>query len=81
MQIQPLVWEYVGTQHCLWRAATNGLLSHVSFFITISNVTTDEYLVRTDINGIANEKCIGLEAAKARAQQLLNSYALWLILP
>lgn len=81
MQIQPLIWEYVGTSHCLYRASTNGLLSHVSFFITISNPTKDEYLIRTDINGIANEKCIGLEPSKAKAQELLNGYALSLILP
>lgn len=81
MQIQPLIWIHVGTPHCLCRAETTGLLSHVSFFITISNEAKDEYLIRTDINGIANEKCIGLEASKAKAQELLNGYALSLILP
>ncbi len=80
MQIRPLIWEYVGTEHCLWRGRADNLLSHVSFFITLSNAGADEYTIRTDINGIANEKCIGLEAAKARAQDLLNGYAFSLLI-
>jgi len=58
----------------------DGLLSHVSFFITLRGSSGDEYLVRTDLNGIANETCNGLEAAKAKAQELLDAYAFSLIL-
>ncbi|MBS1635410.1 MAG: hypothetical protein JST26_05760 [Bacteroidetes bacterium] len=81
MQIRPLIWEYIGTEHCLWRGTADGLLSQVSFFVTLSSKAKDEYLVRCDLNGIANEICIGLEAAKIKAQDLLNSYAISLILP
>lgn len=80
MQIRPLIWEYIGTEHCLWRGMADGLLSHVSFFITLRGSSGDEYLVRTDLNGIANETCNGLEAAKAKAQELLDAYAFSLIL-
>lgn len=80
MQIRPLIWSYVGTEHCLWKGVADGLLSHVTFFVTVHNAATDEYLVRTDLNGVANEKCVGLDAAKVKAQDMLNSYAFSLIL-
>ncbi len=81
MQVKSITWEYIGTEHCLWRGKTDGLLCHVLFFITPTERIPDEYLVRTDINGIANKTCIGIEKAKAKAQVLLNSYALCLIIP
>ena len=81
MQIKPLIWEYIGNEHCLWRGKADGLLCHVLFFITPTERIPDEYMVRTDINGIANETCIGIEKTKAKAQELLNSYALALIIP
>ena len=53
-------------------------------FVLSNNCTAgrdqEEYLIRTDTNGIANEICIGLEKAKEKAQELLNSYALSLII-
>ena len=80
MQIKQLEWEYVGSEHCLWRGKVDGLLSHVLFFITPTGRDPEEYLVRTDMDGISNEVCIGLEKAKAKAQELLNSYAFSLII-
>lgn len=79
MQTKALTWEYIGKEHCLWKGRTIGMLSHVSFFITLKENEQDEYLIRTDSKGIANETCIGLENAKAKAQELLNSYTLSLI--
>lgn len=80
MQIKSIIWEYVGSEHCLWRGKTDGLLSHILFFITLTGKDPEEYLVRTDTNGIPNEICIGLEKAKAKAQEFLNSYAFSLII-
>lgn len=80
MQVKSLKWEYVGNEHCLWRGRTNGIPCHVQFFITLTEKDLDEYLIRTDTNGIANATCIGLDGAKAKAQELLNSYVLTLII-
>lgn len=80
MQIKKIMWEYIGKEHCLWRGKTDGMLCHIIFFITPTGRDQEEYLVRTDTNGIANEICIGLEMAKAKAQELLNTYALSLII-
>lgn len=77
MQVKSLIWELVDNKHCLWRGKTDGWSCH-AFFITRINTVLDEYLVHTDINGIANETCIGIENAKA--QELLNNYALGLII-
>ena len=79
MQAKSIQWEYIGQEHCQWKGRAIGLLSHVSFFITLTGSHPEEYLIRTDTNGIANEACIGLENAKAKAQELLNSYTLTLI--
>lgn len=80
MQVKKISWEYVGKEHCMWRGKTDGMFCHVIFFITPTGRDQEEYLVRTDTNGIANEVCIGLENAKAKAQELLNVYVLTLII-
>lgn len=80
MQVKIISWEYIGKEHCLWRGKTDGILCHIIFFITPTGRDQEEYMVRTDTNGIANEICIGLEKAKAKAQELLNTYALSLII-
>ncbi|MCC7302390.1 MAG: hypothetical protein IT233_07100 [Bacteroidia bacterium] len=80
MQVKIISWEYIGKEHCLWKGKTDGMLCHVHFFITPTGRDREEYLMRTDTNGIANEICIGLEKAKAKAQELLNTYALSLII-
>jgi len=80
MQIKSISWEYVGTEHCLWKGKTDGLLCHIRFFITATGRDEEEYLLRTDTNGIANETCIGLENTKAKAQELLNRYALSIVI-
>lgn len=79
MQLRPLIWEYIGSQECLWRGVADGLLSHASFFIT-GTTQTNEYLVHTELNGIDQVTCKGLETAKDKAQELLNSYAFSLII-
>lgn len=80
MQIKKITWEYIGKEYCLWRGKTDGILCHIIFFITPTGRDQEEYLVRTDTNGIANETCIGLEKAKVKAQELLSNYALSLII-
>jgi hypothetical protein len=80
MQVKSITWEYVGKEHCLWKSKTDGMLCNVQFFITSTGKDPEEYLLRTDTNGIANDTCIGLEKTKAKAQDLLNSYALSLII-
>lgn len=78
MQLRPLIWKYEGKDHCLWHGAADGLLSHVSFFITRSDAP-NEYIVSTDLKGIENVTCESLEIAKDRAQELLTTYAFSLI--
>lgn len=76
MQVKKLTWEYIGKEHCLWTGKLEGFLSHIQFFITPTGRDRQEYFIRTDINGIPNETCMGLENAKKKAQDLLNSYAI-----
>lgn len=80
MQVKALTWEHIGKENCLWKGTLDGLFSHIQFFITPTDRDPDEFLIRTDLNGIPNETCIGLENAKKKAQDLLNSYAIGMIL-
>jgi hypothetical protein len=80
MHVQPLSWEYIGNEKCLWLGKTNGLLSHVEIFISASLNAHDEYVISSSINGFENNYCLGIDNAKTRAQDLLNSYAISLIL-
>lgn len=81
MQVKKLTWEFTNKEHCQWSGKLDGWLSHIRFFITPTGKDPNEYLVRTDTNGIPNETCIGLETAKAKAQELLNNYAIGLTIP
>ncbi len=80
MQIKTLAWTYIGKEHCLWTGKMDGLFNHIQFFITPTGRHPEEYFIRTDQNGIRNETCIGLENTKKKAQDLLNSYAIGMIL-
>jgi len=80
MQVKSISWEYVGTEHCLWKGKTEGGIFPVLFFITSTGRDREEYLLRTDTNGIANEICLGLEKTKAKAQELLTRYILSIVI-
>lgn len=80
MQVKSLTWEFIGKKHCLWLGKMDGLFNHIQFFITPTGRDPEEYFIRTDTNGIPNETCMGLENTKKKAQELLNSYAIGMIL-
>ncbi len=80
MQVKSLTWEFIGKKHCLWLGKMDGLFNHIQFFITPTDRDPEEYFIRTDTNGIPNETCMGLENTKKKAQELLNSYAIGMIL-
>lgn len=79
MQLQTLVWRYVGLEDCIWEGSTKGLLRYVVFQICRTEIE-NVYLVRTDFVKIRAHICTGAFAAKQKAQDLLNSYALSLII-
>jgi hypothetical protein len=80
MQVKSLIWEYIGKENCLWKGKIEGLFCHIEFFITPTKRDPEEFLIRTDANGIGNETCIGVDNAKRKAQELLNNYAIGLII-
>ena len=79
MHVQPIQWEYIGKADCLWLGTTNGLLSHIEMKI-ISEKNENEYLITSNIRGFENQNSFGIENAKRKAQELLNSYAISLII-
>lgn len=80
MNVQPISWEYQKTGQGVWLGKTNGLLSHIEICITPTCYINDEYQISATIRGFTNEFAIGIDQAKSKAQELLNSYALSLIL-
>jgi len=80
MHVQPISWEYIGEEKCLWLGKTNGLLSHIKIYIIPKEKVSDEYLISANINGFVTHTTWGIEKTKAKAQDLLNSYAISLIL-
>lgn len=75
MQIQPLIWRYIGHSNCLWEGSTRGLLGHIRFEIAYTG-ESEIYSVQSDFRGIDNTSCEGVFNAKVKAQELLNSYAI-----
>lgn len=80
MQIKELTWEYVGEDNCLWVGKLDGMFGNIRFFISQANCDPAKYYLRNDINGVPDETCLGLDKAKKKAQDLLNSYAIGLTL-
>lgn len=79
MHVQPIQWEYIGKAGCLWLGTTNGLLSHIEMKI-VSGKNENEYLIISNIRGFENQTSFEIENTKRKAQDLLNSYAISLII-
>jgi hypothetical protein len=79
MHIQPISWQKDKTNQLLI-GTTNGLLSHIEMYITSLVNKCNEYEISSNIQGFAKQRAIGIENAKSKAQELLNSYAMSLIL-
>ncbi len=80
MQIQPICWEYIGEEQCLWLGKTTGMLSHIEIKVKAVNKDSDEYMVSTNIRNIIDFTATGIENTKIKAQDKLNSYSISLIL-
>jgi hypothetical protein len=78
MHIQPISWQKDKTSQLLI-GTTNGLLSHIEMYITSPVNKCNEYEISSNIQGFSKHRAIGMENAKLRAQELLNSYAMSLI--
>lgn len=78
MHIQPISWQKDKTNQLLI-GTTNGLLSHIEMYITSPANKRNEYEISSNIQGFSKQKAIGMENAKLKAQALLNSYAISLI--
>jgi hypothetical protein len=79
MHIQPICWRSGKDNHLLI-GNTNGLLSHIKMYISNSNSICNGYEITSNIQGFKKQQVYGLEHAKRRAQDCLNSYAMSLIL-
>lgn len=77
--MQKIEWEYIEDK-CFWKGSTTGLFSHRTIVIQATHVA-DEYTVFLDHKGAEPIVCYGLDAAKDKAQSLLNNYVLANILP
>ncbi len=78
MHIQPVCWRSDKTNQLLI-GTTNGLLSHIEMYLTLSKETDNEYEITSTIRGFIKQQVPGLENAKLKAQECLNSYAMSLI--
>lgn len=79
MHVQPIRWKYIGKADCLWLGTTNGLLSHIEMKI-VPGEKENEYLITSNITGFENQNSFEIENTKRKAQDLLNSYAISLII-
>lgn len=75
MQIQPLIWKYIGHSNCLWEGSTRGILGHIRIEIAYTG-ESEVYSIQSDFRGIENTKCYGVFNAKEKAQDMINSYAM-----
>ncbi len=71
-----LRWEYIGTEHRIWKAHGAGVWSNIVLSISLIDRLQEEYIITANTRHIENRNCFGLENAKATAQNLLNSYIL-----
>lgn len=79
MHIQPITWKSDKVNHLLI-GSTNGLLSHIEMYVCMSNSIRNGYEITSNIKGFIKQYALGLENAKCKAQECLNSYAMSLIL-
>ena len=79
MHIQPICWSFAEERQC-WIGKTNGLLSHIEMQVIPLHSAFQECLIDSSITGFKKYTVIGVERAKEKAQELLNSYAMSLII-
>ena len=79
MHIQPITWKSDKANHLLI-GSTNGLLSHIEMYVCISNSIRNGYEITSNIKGFIKQNVIGLDNAKLKAQECLNTYAMCVIL-
>jgi hypothetical protein len=79
MQIQPISWHYAKEKQC-WIGKTNGLLSHVEMVVTPLHSAFQECLLEATIAGFKSHTVVGIDNAKTKAQEYLNTYAMSLII-
>ena len=79
MQIQPIHWYYAEQQKC-WIGKTNGLFSHIQMRVMPLHSVFEECLLDSSISGFRMQTVIGIDNAKQKAQEYLNSYAMSLII-
>ena len=72
-----LEWKYVGRTNVHWVAMLSGEYPPVRFIL--ENLSGEKYLLKSDLDGIRNCTCMGLENAKQKAQELFNGYVLSLL--
>ncbi len=78
MHIQPIFWQSDKSK-LLLIGTTNGLLTHIEMYVSRSNSVCNGYEITSNIQSFVKQHVIGLENAKLKAQEFLNSYAMSLI--
>lgn len=78
MHIQPITWKSDKANHLLI-GSTDGLLSHIEMYVSMSNSICNGYEITSNIKGFITQNAIGLDNAKFKAQECLNTYAMCVI--
>lgn len=72
MKTKKLVWKYMGLTNAHWVGMLPGEYPPVRF--VLEKLSGERYLIKSDLDGIENCSCTGLESAKLCAQELFNGY-------
>ena len=72
MKTKKLQWTYVGLTNAHWVGMLPGEYPPVRFIL--EKLSGERYLIKSDLNGIENCSCTGLELAKLQAQELFDGY-------
>ena len=76
MTLNIIAWYCVGSNESSWFGINDGFFSNIILYVARTDVLEDEYLVSANYKYITSVKCMGLEAAKLKGQDLLNSHAI-----
>ncbi len=77
MQITQLNWmENVIHGTSTWIGTGTGIWATVRITVQLVDGSTDDYTISSTLKQIDDIHCIGLEAAKEKAQAIINAYAL-----
>jgi|GEM_PF-4945362 len=78
MQLITLEWIYIEHMPSYWQTV-NKTIPAIRFYI-VAGDKPNYFTVRADVQDIDDIVCTSLDAAKTKAQEIYNSYAIYLSL-